>query len=417
PKNYSSLFDDKKIDINSIDGFQEYSELLGSEDYFKKFFSYRGVFNNDIYLLGVRLLVTNLVDAYLHTYDVESEWKVGNFIELYEPIEEFIFAEKLYYDIYIPILFTKFEFEDCVGNETGDIEIVKIDDNLQLSRSSIQQHGSPISSSILNGASHALKIKGFSIAGKLSYFDVNQHFSEITMYPIDKINSFFNSMRIITFNSDLGYAQVLAVPVGWTEKYNAFLSSIYGTTIRSYPKVFENYYWLKTEFTTINEDLAKDILNLFERFDLVKHHKLQLANRRLNMCVLREEEEDSILDATIAMEALLSDGGTGELTHKLALRMATIFKISPITSYTPDMVFDIVKKIYAYRSSIVHGGKVKNQEITLQELGLTLPTPRLAIILLKIAMKVLIDNPIYFNPKLLDLELLKVTETSSFKLD
>ncbi|MDN8592045.1 HEPN domain-containing protein [Paenibacillus sp. 11B] len=412
------MFDDKKlIDINSIDGFQEYLELLSNDDYFKIFFSYRGFFDNDIYLLGVRLLVTKLIEAYLHIYGTNSELKVENFNKLYEPIEEFIFAERLYYDIYVPILFTKFDFEDCAVSESGDIEIVKIDDNLQLSRSSIQQHGSPISSSILNGASHALKIKGFSIEGKRSYFDVNQHFSDISMYPIDKINAFFNSMRIITFDNDLGYAQLLAVPVGWTEKYNAFLSSIYGTTVKSYPKVFEDYFWLKTEFTTINEDLAKDILNLFERFDLEKQHKLQLANRRLNMCVLREEEEDSILDATIAMEALLSDGGTGELTHKLALRMATIFKISPLTSYTPDMVFDIVKKIYAYRSSIVHGGKVKNQEITLQELGLTIPTPRLAIVLLKITIKVLIDNPIYFNPKLLDLELLKVTETPENIID
>ncbi|PRA04847.1 MULTISPECIES: HEPN domain-containing protein [unclassified Paenibacillus] len=416
PKDYESLFK-KKLNINSIDGFQEYSDLLSSNKYFKEFFSYRGVHNDDLYLLGVHQLVTNLIDAYLHTYGINSELKVENFIELYEPIEEFIFAENLYYDIYIPILFTKFDFQDCAVPENEDIEIVKMSDAIQLSRSSIKEYGSPISSSILNAASHALRIKGFSIEGKRSYFDVNRNFSEISMYPIDMINSFFNSMRIITLDNDLGYAQLLAVPIGWTEKYNAFLSSIYGTTVRSYPKVFEDYYWLKNDYTKINEFIGKDILKFFNGFDFTKHKKLQLVNRRLNMCVLREEEEDSILDATIAMEALLSDGGTGELTHKLAMRMAAIFKITSMYSYTPEMVFDIVKKIYGYRSSIVHGGKPKHQEIIIEELDLNIPTPKLALVLLKIAIKVLIENPVYFDPKRLDQELLKLSETSSNILD
>ncbi|KKD53946.1 hypothetical protein C400_16055 [Paenibacillus sp. ICGEB2008] len=125
------------------------------------------------------------------------------------------------------------------------------------------------------------------------------------------------------------------------------------------------------------------------------------------MCILREEEDDSILDATIAMEALLSDGERGELTHKLAMRMAAIFKISEY-AYTPDMVFNSVKKIYSYRSSIVHGGsKPKNQEIVIDELNLRIPTPKLAVVFLKIAIRVLVENPKYFDPKYLDQELLR----------
>ncbi|WP_038978029.1 HEPN domain-containing protein [Paenibacillus polymyxa] len=409
PKDYSSLFEKSSnlLDINTIEGFEEYLVLLNSDDYFKKVFSYRGFLDDDLFMLGARKLVINLIEAYIHNYGTDSELKAENFYELYEPIEKFIFSDRLYYDIYIPILFTKFEFEEYIVSEDEGIEIVKMDENIQLSRTLIQQHGSPISSSVLNGATHALKLKGFFIEGDRSYFDTNQQFLDSTGYPLDKINAFFNSMRIRTFVNELGYAQLLAIPVGWTNQYKAFLSSIFGTTIRAYPKEFENYYWLRDDFTTIDKPQAEEVSNLFNGFDIGNNKKLMLANRRLNMCILREEEDDSILDATIAMEALLSDGERGELTHKLAMRMAAIFKISEY-AYTPDMVFNSVKKIYSYRSSIVHGGsKPKNQEIVIDELNLRIPTPKLAVVFLKIAIRVLVENPKYFDPKYLDQELLR----------
>lgn len=86
-------------------------------------------------------------------------------------------------------------------------------------------------------------------------------------------------------NDKLGYAQLPAVPVGWAEKYNSFLSSIFGTTVRSYPKVFENYYWLKEEYTSVSKSQVDSIFNLLNGFNFNNNKKLLLESRRLNMCV------------------------------------------------------------------------------------------------------------------------------------
>jgi hypothetical protein len=58
--------------------------------------------------------------------------------------------------------------------------------------------------------------------------------------------------------------------------------------------------------------------------DTGKGNRLQLVIKRLNSCYMREDQEDAILDATIGLEILLSDGETQEVTHKLALRLAAL---------------------------------------------------------------------------------------------
>jgi hypothetical protein len=75
---------------------------------------------------------------------------------------------------------------------------------------------------------------------------------------------------------------------------------------------------------------------------------------------MRDEQEDPILDATIGLEVLLSDGNTQEVTHKLALRLAALSTLVPGCKHQAAAIFRNVKKtIYPFRSAAVHGNEEK----------------------------------------------------------
>jgi len=82
---------------------------------------------------------------------------------------------------------------------------------------------------------------------------------------------------------------------------------------------------------------------------------------RLNLSSMRTTDEDGIIDAMIAMEALLSDG-TQEMTTKF--RCAWL-DLQNRWSPSCRKVFMEMKRIYAFRSKIVHGDATdKHREIT-----------------------------------------------------
>lgn len=130
--------------------------------------------------------------------------------------------------------------------------------------------------------------------------------------------------------------------------------------------------------------------------------------------MVRDSEEDSLLDATIALEALiLSDGGVQEMTHKLAMRIGALSKLDVDFEKEPKIVFSDVKKIYQYRLSIVHGNKNvdKNRYIQINTEE-KIPTATLAVEYLKLSLKILLNNPDYITyPNKIDENLLLNIET------
>jgi hypothetical protein len=137
--------------------------------------------------------------------------------------------------------------------------------------------------------------------------------------------------------------------------------------------------------------------------------RLRLAIKRLNSCFLRENEEDAILDATIGMEVLLSDGGAQEVTHKLALRLAAPSSLVPKYRQQATSVLRNVKSfIYPYRSAVVHGRESnasKKREIK-TETGGAIPAVKLATEYLGMAIQAVASNPEFLDPSLIDEKLL-----------
>ncbi|MFJ7755666.1 hypothetical protein ACQKGI_19875 [Peribacillus muralis] len=408
PIDYESFFlpFSPDIDINEIRGYQEYKEYLLQDKRINEYFSpkkyiFPGKDESSITVHRIKNMATNLMSRHLQ-FKKEGFCK-DKFTEDYVLIENCIYQETLPLEVFIPILFTNFDFEEYEINES--MSIIKMNNDIQKSRITRQYYPIPIPSAVLEGATHTLVLKGLELKNN-SYWDINSVLSKPESYPQAKINLFFNSMRIAT-DVNTGYAQLIAKPINWAESYESDLVPLHGTTIKSYPSNFDNYYWLSSALPTLTLKDVQKIKDVFNTFVKTEDKKLLLANRRLHQCYMRENEEDSILDATIAMEALLSDGERGELTHKLSLRMAVLLKLSPDIQMETIEVFNAVKHIYGYRSSVVHGSsKVSSKREIKIPSGEPIPTIELAITLLRSAIQVLLNHPKYLDPKKIDEDLL-----------
>lgn len=123
--------------------------------------------------------------------------------------------------------------------------------------------------------------------------------------------------------------------------------------------------------------------------------------------MVRDNEEDSVLDATIALEALLSDDGSQEMTHKLAMRVGELSKLECNFSKSPHQAFKDIKSIYSYRSAIVHGSKnlEKKRVIKIDESN-NISVNLLSIEYLRLVLKVLLQHKKYRDPIEIDSALL-----------
>lgn len=102
----------------------------------------------------------------------------------------------------------------------------------------------------------------------------------------------------------------------------------------------------------------------------------------------------------------MSDSEKSEITYKLSLRLSALLSYSA-TGYSPLTVFSHMKKIYDYRSSIVHGSHniSKKREIKLEE-NVSVPVVYLAKDYLREVLRVIISEPKYLNPSEIDTLLL-----------
>lgn len=223
-------------------------------------------------------------------------------------------------------------------------------------------------------------------------------------YPNKIINNFFSAIRLTDLHKT-GYAQIFSISDDWASGYKEKLPNTHGVSVREFPTEFElDRFWLLDKLPKIELDTLNKIKNIFKKIINNKHKKVEIA---LNSCLLRESEEDTVLDATIALEVLLSDDGKQEMTHKLSLRISALSLLDEGGNEQPIDIFKKVKKVYEYRSSIVHGNlnNSKSKKIVLPN-KVELKTVEVAIDLLKMVLRVLINNDQYLEPTLIDQQLL-----------
>jgi hypothetical protein len=328
-------------------------------------------------------------------------------IPVYKPMELSLKEDRLPVHMCVPILFAKFETDTIKLEDRA--RFVSMNSDFHLARASLQAYGPGVHESVMAAATHALFLLGYTLPNN-NHFD-QEIATNVSAYPLQDIDTFFAALRIIT-SIDTGYAQLILCPIGWARSYRAHLPYLEGTSIRKYPYWFEDFYWTKPAPVISNQQATK-VAGLFTKlraaFDKPEGNKLLLATQRLNSCFLRENDEDTILDATIAMELLLSDDEGTEITHKLATRMAALSMLAADFVDDPPTVFRNVKQIYGFRSGVIYGNSSKAQkkrEITIREQE-KIPTVKVAIDYIRMALEVLLDHPEYLVVSAIDESLLR----------
>ena len=319
-----------------------------------------------------------------------------------------IFGNNLHFDTIIPIALTKFDIKEFIFDEYTSIEEIK--DSLHKARFPEWHENNGIHERIIGAATHCLRLKGWKFEKNEGFFS-DHGTGTVSNYPVKQVDNFFTALRL-SADIPTGYAQVLYEPFGWVKRYKADVAFIYrGRYVRKYPPIFEQNYRIPDTSFVVTKEVLQETQQLYKVLMETDKNQFQIASQRLNSCYLRENEEDTILDATIALEALLTSNTNTETTYRLALRLAALSSLAKNYEYTPLEIYKSVKKIYDFRSAVIHGSSKtdKKREISLQETQ-KIPAVSLAIKYLRMALKTLLQYPKYLDEKnddnLIDSEIL-----------
>lgn len=394
-----------KIDLNK---FSEMEDILKNIKDMPEIQSYyrnpnKPIESDRLFEVSCLILAESFIERYYYIHGVNFD--ISKFDEIYLSVENYIYSETIHFDITVPILFVKFDL-DYLEVYPG-IAIRRISDGHHRARARIKSYSPAIADSIIVSATHELVLHDFHYKKPTHFFD--SPFSNAKIYPQELIEQFFTSLKIATdFTS--GYAQLLVVPKDWSFDTSSDLPLVMGTSTRSYPSYFDDFYWNLEDFPTITTTQQDELKKVFTAVRNSSNNQIIFALKRFYKSTLRSEEEDIIIDLIIALEMLLSDNEKGEITHKLALRLATLLSKSNPEIYEPVTVFANVKKIYAYRSNIVHGAYKKkiNKEIQLSDSS-TVPIVTLTNEYLRQLLNIMLHEPIYLQSSAIDKLLLTGT--------
>lgn len=350
------------------------------------------------WLIGVSDLPLEVFDRLMHVYG--EDFTNEQLQDVYCRLEQGVLAEKLPIVIAVPILLTKFDPETFPI--TSGLAVVRMSKELHLARAS--RRGSPTSSVnevVSAAATHMLILTGWEMPNARGA--MSPSYMRFDWYPVERIDRFFDALRVVT-GVDTGYADVFIIPARqeWAYSFRRDLPGIVrGASVRRYPSHFDNFGWLAKREPVTEEQLAEvgEVYSGVEGRD-----SLELAARRLSAGMLRETDDDAILDLLIGLEAMLSDKDKGELTFKLALRSAAV--LAGLPAYNPSVVFGQVKQLYNYRSAVAHGDAKRAAKLrTLDLEGEPVMSITLATSFLRDVIRQLVRQPNLSSPSDIDSKL------------
>ncbi len=323
-------------------------------------------------------MFASTVDMCMHKL-IDGDFSQNWFKAYFREIERGIFDEKLEVDLIIPIIGLSFDFPHYWLDEQK-VGIFKMDLEFQEARHLDQQFHIKVPTYVARFSSHAFMLKGRTIEND-GYMQTTYQAQFLIKREISLINSLFGLLKAATGHST-GYAQVIVHPLMWTPEYVAHLPAVISQSVRAYPSYFDDGVW-RTKPDIVSSNYLDSISEILTATSIFNSKKMRLAVSRLNSCLLRETEEDQILDACIGLEALFGDEDKQEMTHKLALRIAGVTHLFERGEYLKKDVFKAVKTIYGYRSAVAHGKTSNSKNQVVEVGGQKFPTVQFAIDLLR----------------------------------
>jgi Apea-like HEPN len=338
-------------------------------------------------------------DRLMHVYG--DEFTESNLRQVYCQLERGVLGEDLPIVFAIPILLTKFEPEDFAID--SNVAIVSMSKEQHLAR--ISRWGrptSPVNEVVAHAATHMLILVNWTMPNLRG--SPSPPYKQLDWYPIDDIDRFFDALRVVT-GIDTGYAEALIIPERqtWAYDFRRDLPAVVeGASARRYPSNFDDFGWSKERDPLTNEQLT-EVSEIYR--GLGGRDSIGLAARRLSAGMLRETEDDAVLDLLIGLEAMMSDQDKGELTYKLALRTAAV--LGQLPAYDPSIIFGQVKRLYGYRSAVAHGQSKKVAKLRAIISGdEEIPAISLATELLREVIRQLVKRPDLTSPGDIDSRLI-----------
>jgi hypothetical protein len=336
-------------------------------------------------------------DSYIHFYSFEfDEFNFEHMFNMYL----FSLASEVEIDIYIPILLVDFESDEIQLAENLCIQKIPID--VQLSRNQQTSYTNSAHTAVVGAANYAIVLKNWTMNSETEDSrTASLHDIEGYREALSAAEQVFTALRIVYPKIDTGYAQVLSVPTNWQSSFNADIIQTFVASEKSYPAYFENYGWEKKS-ETVASSMDDSIKSCYEK--LLISPNLDLASSRLNKACLNRRHDDAIIDIAIALESILTTDSTAEISYRLATRAALLVKQQPFLNYTASQVFALCKKIYDFRSSVVHGDKKRQLARRKIEIiaGESIETNEIAIQFLSHILKIVSANKALVDPKGID---------------
>lgn len=345
----------------------------------------------------LKSIVADALDRYIHRTH-RKDLDRAELVPIYVPLEKCLFSPMLPVIAVVPILFLKFEVSQLQIGEGVSVEWLP--DEFHLARGWRGFSGDTDDYMVESGATHGLFLRDISLENE-NWVQLGQTEMDPATYPVEKIDSFFAALRIAT-GYPTGYAQMVALPMGWASSYAADITPISGPRVEKYPPFFKEGYW-GDDIPTVSLSEAEEAKELFNGLQkLLKTStaaKIRIAMHRLNLSATRTTDEDGIIDSVTAMESLLSDD-TQEMTHKVAMRLGALYKTFD-RSRSVEAAAEM-KRIYRFRSKVVHGSTDLDKDREIKRGEGKVATIDAALQHLRNAFATLIKNPALLDPRKID---------------
>lgn len=400
-ENYDSIFNgyqDEKIHIQQYECYKELVEWIDNNSDIKALFS-KG--NRDSLEYELRKLITNCVERYLFiikaTFEIPDDARKQMSSIVNECIGYYL-DEILYIDICIPVCLAVFEEDNIVLSD--NIEIVRMTEQFQKSRQKACTYETVGEDWVAACATHMIILHNYYY-NKVGGFSLNAVTQDYNYYPLQEIDKVFGIIRLVT-GYRLGYEQILSRPISWMYDSCADLPVVYGAKAHFVHPSEIKKYWMNMQVSVINKEQCKRIKELFLKYGECKE-KIQFALSRYNRCMLRDDIDDMSTDACIGLESLLAGGTKGEITYTISNRIPIVFANIGTELYSASNCRMLMKKIYNFRSKIVHGGTLKENDKYVTINDFKAYVPKMAVDFLRYTLVFMIENPEYLDVSKIDI--------------
>lgn len=195
-----------------------FQELLAYAQSHARINSHLSMRDSELVSNFLESLVGDVLDRYVHLHPGFT-FQPDDLLPIYLPIEKHLLEENLDIALMVPILFLsfdddKFELDDRTF-------ITRMSDDVNLARAPQTRFSYGRNPIVEQSAAFALSLLGYSLpnASRVGNWRI---LGAAESYPTDTVDQFFACLRIVTGYAS-GYAQLLAVPLGWASDYNGVL--------------------------------------------------------------------------------------------------------------------------------------------------------------------------------------------------